>query len=828
MSDKISSKQKQNLQNPRQALFPYHKKNSHKSSSSTNENLILKTFPQVREDTLNIFKVEGRAVNSLTRLIPLATLSSVLSACNSGESSDSISPLNITAVKAPLDGALSFVDRNGDGLYTPGEEKAITASDGTATINLLSPVSDSVKVVISSIKAGEVIDGITYSKGTVDTATGDIIEDLTLKAPANFAVVTPVTTVIAQTGLSEDKVKQVLGLPDNMDIKNFNPFKENKTAEEELIALEAEKVALKLHTTVSTIQSSILGSGLDANEAFSTAIEAVSEVIKSQSTAGQKADLSDISIIDEIVTTTSSKMNQKLTVKGLDATDITTNIKTVNAILIGAKTQIKNINVTTDSIDTFDENKLGDIAKLADKSKKEASEAIAAEQASPGSGNSKFTLTAAKESIQQEASSATVEQADSSSSSDDTTSSSSSSSDDTTSSSSSSSDDKTSSSNSSSKLKILVLHGGGETSTSFQGQGGVISLMNNLSDYEFVFADAPKNNVWMQDPPDGKGKATSDPNWADDSISYLDNLVTQHGPFFGILGYSQGAAFIPVYLANTSSTFKIALMYNGYLPTTHQGLISTINSAAPFQIPSVIFSGEYDYYFKDLAQGLSDTFSNSLDIRSSAAGHHLPFESDPTFTKILNFIITNQSSIVSTNSGSLTYASETGKNIFDLDISKDHKHYTIELKSSDSKGDLILYKKDTNPSSPDKYDYVLLDIKNGKMTIHIEDNPLLQNLQISSDSFQGNIGGSRKQYSISFTSKNSVDKDYGKEYSDYTWIDADSMAATEKFGSYKQITIKDENIKSLHLDNNYDYINFGLSLDNGFLVEDFMISTAIT
>ena len=819
MSDKISSKQKQNLQTPRQALFPYHKKNSHKSSSSINENLILKTFPQVREDTLNIFKVEGRAVNCLTRLIPLATLSSVLSSCNSGEPSDSISPLNITAVKAPLDGALSFVDRNGDGLYTPGEEKAITASDGTATINLLSPVSDSVKVVISSIKAGEVIDGITYSKGTVDTATGDIIEDLTLKAPANFAVVTPVTTVIAQTGLSEDRVKQVLGLPDNMDIKNFNPFKENKTAEEELIALEAEKVALKLHTTVSTIQSSILGSGLDANEAFSTAIEAVSEVIKSQSTAGQKADLSDISIIDEIVTTTSSKMNQKLTVKGLDPTDIITNIKTVNAILIGAKTQIKNINVTTDSIDTFDENKLGDIAKLADKSKKEAAEAIAAEQASPGSGNSKFTLTAAKESIQQEASSATVEQADSSSSS---------SSDDTTSSSSSSSDDKTSSSNSSSKLKILVLHGGGETSTSFQGQGGVISLMNNLSDYEFVFADAPKNNVWMQDPPGGKGKATSDPNWADESINYLDNLVAQHGPFFGILGYSQGAAFIPVYLANTSSTFKIALMYNGYLPTTHQGLISTINSAAPFQIPSVIFSGEYDYYFKDLAQGLSDTFSNSLDIRSSAAGHHLPFESDPTFTKILNFITTNQSSIVSTNSGSLTYASETRKNIFDLDISKDHKHYTIELKSSDSKGDLILYKKDTNPSSPDKYDYVLLDIKNGKMIIHIEDNPLLQNLQISSDSFQGNIGSSRKQYTVSFTSKNSEDIDYGKGYSNYTWIDADSMAATEKFGSYKQITIKDENIKSLHLDNNYDYINFGLSLDNCFLVEDFMISTAIT
>ena len=53
---------------------------------------------------------------------------------------------------------------------------------------------------------------------------------------------------------------------------------------------------------------------------------------------------------------------------------------------------------------------------------------------------------------------------------------------------------------------------------------------------------------------------------------------------FWILGYSQGAAFIPVYLANTSNTFDIAVMSNGYLPTTHQGLMSTINSVAPFRL----------------------------------------------------------------------------------------------------------------------------------------------------------------------------------------------------------------------------------------------------
>ena len=162
-----------------------------------------------------------------------------------------------------------------------------------------------------------------------------------------------------------------------------------------------------------------------------------------------------------------------------------------------------------------------------------------------------------------------------------------------------------------SPIKILALHGGGGTSASFSSQAGMVSLMNNLPEVEFVFANAPSNllevgtgkdvNVWIQDPPGGKGNPTTEPDWADESIAYIDNLVSQEGPFFGILGYSQGAAFIPVYLANTSNTFNIAVMSNGYLPTTHQGLMNTINSVAPFEIKSLIFSGENDFGFKDLA-----------------------------------------------------------------------------------------------------------------------------------------------------------------------------------------------------------------------------------
>ena len=36
--------------------------------------------------------------------------------------------------------------------------------------------------------------------------------------------------------------------------------------------------------------------------------------------------------------------------------------------------------------------------------------------------------------------------------------------------------------------KILMLHGGGESSTSFQSQEGVVDLINALSDYDFIFA----------------------------------------------------------------------------------------------------------------------------------------------------------------------------------------------------------------------------------------------------------------------------------------------------------------------------------------------------
>ena len=130
-----------------------------------------------------------------------------------------------------------------------------------------------------------------------------------------------------------------------------------------------------------------------------------------------KADLSDTAVIDKVVAKTSTKMTEKLIAKGVDAVTAAANVKAADAVLVTAKTQIATINATTDAITKFDKNEFGALAKLADKSKKEAAEAVTAEKANPGAGAAKFTMKSAdavksaKETAKKEVEAATGESA---------------------------------------------------------------------------------------------------------------------------------------------------------------------------------------------------------------------------------------------------------------------------------------------------------------------------------------------------------------------------------------------------------------------------------
>ena len=190
--------------------------------------------------------------------------------------------------------------------------------------------------------------------------------------------------------------------------------------------------------------------------------------------------------------------------------------------------------------------------------------------------------------------------------------------------------------------KILCLHGGGGNAKEFQHSYGVKALREALgSEYELVFAQAPDGGLWMRDPPGGKSKPTTDPDWASESISILNSIVEEQGPFYGILGYSQGAAFIPVYLSQIpDGTFQMAAMFGGYLPATHQGLVSKIKAEAPFDnIPALVWIGGKDWIANE---NLASPFNNPTLLRDSKAGHVVPSRSNATFNRVVQIIKTGK------------------------------------------------------------------------------------------------------------------------------------------------------------------------------------------
>ena len=201
--------------------------------------------------------------------------------------------------------------------------------------------------------------------------------------------------------------------------------------------------------------------------------------------------------------------------------------------------------------------------------------------------------------------------------------------------------------------KILCLHGGGGSAASLQAQQGMQDLIEALPEWDFVFASSPiSGGIWYNDPPGGGKEPTNDPNWANASISYLDDFIASNGPFDAILGYSQGVPMSLVYLAAGDHNFNKVLLFNGYLPTTHMGLINTINSNSPFEESALLFVAQNDYYFYEIGLEVKNKFSNFIEWVSPTAGHALPTSTDVHFQSVLDFFGDSDSTDTGTDSTS--------------------------------------------------------------------------------------------------------------------------------------------------------------------------------
>ena len=193
-----------------------------------------------------------------------------------------------------------------------------------------------------------------------------------------------------------------------------------------------------------------------------------------------------------------------------------------------------------------------------------------------------------------------------------------------------------------SRQKILCLHGGGQSVSSMEGM--TRDLVDAMTQFEFVYASAGSGGLWIRDPPGGKGQPTTDPGWADASIDILNDIIESQGPFYGILGYSQGAAFIPVYLSKLKERnvpmFDIVVTFCGYLTTTHIGLLQSVNDQSPFEIQHLVWMGARDTLIRnDMTIEMSTKFTNPTIVLSTVGAHAPPDTSDPTFDEVVSWMI---------------------------------------------------------------------------------------------------------------------------------------------------------------------------------------------
>ena len=186
-----------------------------------------------------------------------------------------------TAVKGPLSGAFVYYDANGNAQYDVGEASTRTGADGTYDLDLSGVTTHAANASVI----------VTTDAQTVDTSAGTTLSGLTFKTTAGSSVATPLTTLMIDTGLGSDALKQVLGLSIEADLNNFNPYAAGADAAQ---ALAAEQVSAQLASTLAGLASAAIGSGADATKAYDAALAALTTVINEHAASGTTLDLTNI------------------------------------------------------------------------------------------------------------------------------------------------------------------------------------------------------------------------------------------------------------------------------------------------------------------------------------------------------------------------------------------------------------------------------------------------------------------------------------------------------------------------------------------------------
>ena len=171
-------------------------------------------------------KKKAKALSSMP-FLSLLTLTACGGGSNTsdapGDSAPATTAYSGSVIKGPLQNALVFLDYDGDGVLGADEPSVRTASDG----------SFSVDGTMSGVSFVAQTDSTT-----LDTSSGEILDNVVLKAPSGSTVVTPATTIMKEAGITKEEVSAVLGLPAGVDPTSFNPYSADA---DPAVALAVEK-----------------------------------------------------------------------------------------------------------------------------------------------------------------------------------------------------------------------------------------------------------------------------------------------------------------------------------------------------------------------------------------------------------------------------------------------------------------------------------------------------------------------------------------------------------------------------------------------------------
>ncbi|HEY9032311.1 MAG TPA: hypothetical protein VIN71_00095 [Pseudomonadales bacterium] len=144
------------------------------------------------------------------KLLLTSAIALTLAACSGDGSSNRGYPTSSgLAVDGPLEGSTVTCDLNSNGVVDAGEPRTLTAADGRFTF---------VPACYGQILVSGGSNNVSATESYPFTGA--------LKSPAGSKIVSPLTTMLAESGMSQEQLAGLLGLPADTDILNADPTKD--------------------------------------------------------------------------------------------------------------------------------------------------------------------------------------------------------------------------------------------------------------------------------------------------------------------------------------------------------------------------------------------------------------------------------------------------------------------------------------------------------------------------------------------------------------------------------------------------------------------------